>query len=317
MDAKKSNDTCAKKSNDVSNINRKSAKKLENAKPSTLAQESGIGNTPKAEPELKFIKSGNETIIKGNFSDSYIVLGKDKPSGKYSGYGGTGDTKSAAIDIVAGRLSPITEEETEEGEDIYTDNNFTLDAARIYISQRTDVDTNFNLVDGSIGNSKAKSAIALKADGIRIIAREGIKLVTKTDFANSTGLEIYENNGIELIALNDETNLQPMLLGENTVECIAELITEIDKLQNRIEYFIEEQHKYNDIISKHTHNSPFFGILTLPSPELIIDNMSLTLNKLLNVTVPYYFQKVNFGSIKTKYLGNGEKAIKSKYNKVN
>ena len=48
----------------------------------------------------------------------------------------------------------------------------------------SDIDDNFELVDGSIGNSKNKSAIAMKADGIRIIAREGIKLVTKTDNAN-------------------------------------------------------------------------------------------------------------------------------------
>jgi hypothetical protein len=306
-----------KKSNDISGLDANSSNKLKTATAKTLAGQSGIGNDPKKEPEISFFKTQNEYVIKNPNSDSYITLGKDRPAGKYSGYGGSGDTKCSSIDLVVGRISPVAVEEAENGQLIYSDNNITLDAARIYISQKTDIDENFKLTDGSIGNSKAKSAIGLKADGIRIIAREGIKLVTKTDYANAAGAEINENNGIEIIALNDTENLQPMLLGQNTVDCLTELIDEVDRLQNRVEYFIEQQQKYNDSISQHTHNSPFFGIVTLPSPNLIIDNMSLTLNKVINVTVPYYFQKINFNGIKTKYLSNGDKAIKSKYNKVN
>lgn len=306
-----------KKSCDVFGLDKNATNKLKTATPKTLAGESGIGGDPKKEPELAFLKTHSEYVIKNKNSDSYIVLGKDRPTGKYSGYGGSGDTKCSSIDIVVGRISSISAEETESQELLYTDNNFTLDAARIYISQKTDIDDNFKLTDGSIGNSKAKSAIGIKADGIRIVAREGIKLVTKTDFANAAGAEINENNGIEIIALNDTTNLQPMLLGQNTVDCLSELIGEVDSLQNRIEYFIEEQQKFNDAVSQHTHNSPFYGIATLQSPQLIVNNMALTLNKVINVTVPYYFQKINFNGIKTKYLSNGEKAIKSKYNKVN
>lgn len=306
-----------KKSNDVSGLNKNNKDKLSKASDSTLAQQCGVLNVPKAEPEFLYAKSQNEHVIKNDYSNSFIILGKDKPAGSTSGYGGKGDTKCSSIDLVVGRISQVNAEETEDGEPLYADNNYTLDAARIYISEKTDVDDNFQLVDGSIGNSKAKSAIALKADGVRIIAREGIKLITKTDFANSQGPEIFENNGINIIALNDETNLQPMLLGQNTVDCITEIIDEIDKLQNRIEYFIQEQQKFNDAVSQHTHNSPFFGTSTLPSANIILDNMTLTFNKLINVTIPYYFQKINFNGIKTKYLANGDKAIKSKYNKVN
>ena len=305
------------KSDDVSGLVKKNVDKLKKASASTLAQQSGILNTPKAEPEFIYSKAQNEYVIKNNLSNSYITLGKDRPSTKSSGYGGSGDVKCSSIDLVVGRIGQISQEATEDGEELYADNNYTLDAARIYISQKTDIDENFKLVDGSIGNSKAKSAIALKADGIRIIAREGIKLVTTTDFANSAGSEILEHNGIEIIALNDDSSLQPMLLGQNTVDCITDLIFEIDKFKNRVEYFIEEQQKYNDQIASHTHTSPFNGRPTLPSPTLIINNMSLTFNKIINVTIPYYFQKSNFLGIKNKYLTNGDKAIKSKYNKVN
>lgn len=305
------------KSDDISGLGKRNTDKLKKSSASTLAQQSGILNTPKTEPEFIYSKAQNEYVIKNNHSNSYITLGKDRPSTKSSGYGGFGDVKCSSIDLVTGRIGQVTDETTEDGETLYADNNYTLDAARIYISQKTDVDENFKLVDGSIGNSKSKSAIALKADGIRIIAREGIKLVTKTDFANSAGAEVLENNGIEIIALNDDSSLQPMLLGQNTVECFTDLIFEIDKFKNRVEYFIEEQQKYNDQIAFHTHISPFNGIPTLPSPSLIIAHMSLTFNKIINVTIPYYFQKANFGGIKNKYLSDGDKAIKSKYNKVN
>ncbi len=304
-------------SDDTSGLSKQNENKLKRASAATLAQQSGINNTVKTEPEFIYSKSQNEYVIKNDFSNSYITLGKDRPSVKGSGYGGSGDVKCSSIDLVVGRISQVKNETTEDGDVLYADNNNTLDSARIYISQKTDVDENFKLVDGSIGNSKAKSAIALKADGVRIIAREGIKLVTKTDFANSGGAEVLENNGIELIALNDDKTLQPMLLGENTVECLTELIFEINKFKNRVEYFIQEQQKYNDEIMNHTHISPFDGKFTLPSASLIISNMTLSFNKIINVTIPYYFQKANFLGIKSKYLLDGDKAIKSKYNKVN
>ena len=86
--------------------------------------------------------------------------------------------------------------------------NFGADAARIYISQLTNVDTNFGISEGKTGLLKARSAVAIKADGVRIVAREGIKLVTQTDVVNSQGglSPINDIYGIDLIAMNDELN---------------------------------------------------------------------------------------------------------------
>ena len=53
------------------------------------------------------------------------------------------------------------------------------DAARIYISQRADIDDYFDICDGFVGRSYSDSAIAMKADSIRVLARKGIKLVTQ------------------------------------------------------------------------------------------------------------------------------------------
>jgi hypothetical protein len=48
---------------------------------------------------------------------------------------------------------------TAEGEPMSADPNFKLDAARIYMSQKTDIDANFGLADGNVGNDSAKSEI--------------------------------------------------------------------------------------------------------------------------------------------------------------
>jgi hypothetical protein len=284
--------------------------------PQTRAAQSGIGNTNNYETKFNYSTANNETVLGGNNDNCYIVLGKDRISSVFSGYGGTGDSKSSKIDIVVGRISAISNLEDQA---LYIDSNFTLDAARIYISQKTDVDTNFGLVDGQVGNAKAKSAIALKADGLRFIAREGIKLVTKTDPNNSAGVEISEHSGIDLIANNDDSKLQPMVLGENVVNLLTELITEIDNLSNRLQFFIDEQQKYNNEIATHTHtyvhgNTPKNTII---STNLAIKNGFLTVKKLLDFDTGYYFQKTNLFGLIDKYLGNGESSIKSKYNRVN
>ena len=140
-----------------------------------------------------------------------------------SGYGGSGDTHCASIDMVAGRMASNAASVTGDGEAMSTDPNFKLDAARIYISQKTDIDTNFGITDGLVGNATAKSGIGLKADGVRIVAREGIKLVTKTDMKNSQGGAVDQISGIDLIAGNDDEELQPIPLGNNLEEALVKL----------------------------------------------------------------------------------------------
>ena len=171
----------------------------------------GIGNKIFNETKINYLQSETDTTFISKATNASIVLGNDKPGGRFSGHGGVGDNSCATIDIVAGRVSPITQEK-QDVNTYYSDNNFILDAARIYISQMTDIDDNFSIVDGKIGNSKNKSSIGMKADNIRIIARSGIKLVTKTDSTNSAGEEIVSNSGVDIIALNDDSNLQPMVL---------------------------------------------------------------------------------------------------------
>ena len=57
----------------------------------------------------------------------------------------------------------------------------------------------------------------------RIIGREGIKLITKTDNQNSQGGDVRSILGIDLIAGNDDSDLQPMVKGDNLKNCLMSM----------------------------------------------------------------------------------------------
>jgi hypothetical protein len=309
----------SKKSADSTGISQRATINQQSSSVETKIEESGLANGYRLEAVPNFIVAPSETVLGGKNVNAFVVIGKDRPASLLSGHGGVGDTQCATIDLVAGRVSAIPVEYEKNGEKLYVDPSFTLDAARIYISQMTDVDDNFLLVDGFIGNAKNKSAIAMKADGIRIIGREGIKLVTKPDDLLSSGEKQYSNVGVEIIANNDDTQLQPMVLGNNLVLCLREIINEVDKLQNRVAIFMDAQSKFNKEVANHTHISPFNAQPTLKSSELIVANTVLKNKKLFKVDFGYYLQKVNLSGIITAYLSahSGLASIRSKYNKVN
>ena len=66
----------------------------------------GLNNERMLEPTPKYIRAEGEKVFsQGNIS---IVLGRDRPGGRSSGYGGRGHTGASAIDMVAGRqCSPV------------------------------------------------------------------------------------------------------------------------------------------------------------------------------------------------------------------
>jgi hypothetical protein len=112
-------------------------------------------------PEFK-ARVGDHVIHGSN--NTIVVLGRDRPGASDDP---TAQTDNAGtIDMVAGRAS----------EDMDTD----ADQSRIYISRKTDVDSNFGT--GQIGSQGAGPsapgpAVALKSDEIRIVARNGMKIV--------------------------------------------------------------------------------------------------------------------------------------------
>ena len=221
------------------------------------------------------------------------------------------------IDLVVGRMASSPRSQDEEGNIISTDPDFKVDAARIYISQKTDIDENFELADGSIGNSKTKSAVGIKADGIRLVAREGIKLVTRTDKVNSQGGEVKSVSGIDLIAGNDDSDLQPLSKGDNLAEALGRIVFHIDKLNGIVDYFLMQQIQMNIALTTHTHLIPILGT-TLLAPAVVSSGLSTVKNLALTSKIDLAKHKANLKTFKKTYLSKaGKKYINSKYNKVN
>jgi hypothetical protein len=176
------------------------------------------------EPSPQYNQGKSEKVITKGMN--HIILGRDRPSDLKSGYGGQGNSHAGAIDIVTGLGGMLGRQVNSEGEKVYTNKSMFLDAARIYVSQKTDIDKNFGLQDGTIGSPNARSGIAIKADGVRIIGREGIKLVTSTDTYNSQGVNIGgEIAGIDLIAGNETKvhSLEPLVKGKKMAQALMDL----------------------------------------------------------------------------------------------
>lgn len=204
--------------------------------PEILENNTGYYNTSIPEPQPIYNQSDTEKVFLGE-NNSFIIMGRDRPRGISSGYGGIGATHAGSIDIIAGMTGVLVRNcDPKSGERVVTDKSPELDAARIYISQRCDIDSDeyFSLAPGEVGTPTARSAIAIKADGVRVIGREGIKLVTGTDTYNSFGVNLDDTTpGIDLIAGNDDRELEPLVKGTSLQVALlemSELVAEINAI---------------------------------------------------------------------------------------
>jgi alpha-D-ribose 1-methylphosphonate 5-triphosphate synthase subunit PhnG len=199
---------------------------------------SGLYGTGGSTIDINYNQSPNEKII--SKGDAHITFGTDKPSGPASGKSRSGALRSARIDLVVGRMAGGAS----PAPGSYVGNSFQADAARIYISELTDIDKNFGVTEGKSGEMKDRSGIGIKADGVRIIGREGVKIVTGrmggTGEKNSLGGKMLPAPTIELLAGNNseprrvpasiisgeqETYdpVQGVAMGDNTVRALGEL----------------------------------------------------------------------------------------------
>tara|TARA_R110002110_G_scaffold62565_3_gene174442 strand:- start:5123 stop:6037 length:915 start_codon:yes stop_codon:yes gene_type:complete len=285
----------------------------------TIPENNGVNGRAMLEPIPEYIKSPCEHVIdKGN---SWIVLGRDRPASRASGYAGQGHTQASSIDIVVGRGAPVPANLKK------LDPDFSNDAARIYISQKADIDDYFEIgpnpptpdnpwqLRKSKLYSKSVSAIGIKADAVRIIGDMGIKLVTRSSASNSKGGSIAPN-GIELVANNDDAELQPIVRGDNMVEALSALEDKIAELSSCVLNFLKDQSSFNDSLTSHTHVSPVGP--TLSSAELVPAGMNATMST-VQAQVDNFEGRVNLNiNWHNKYLNPvSSKYICSKYNKVN
>jgi len=275
----------------------------------------GIAGLPRIEPQPHYIKAENENVLK-NMNGSYIVLGRDRPKSRISGYGGRGETHCASIDIIAGRMSadgPM--EMDEQGNMVSVDPSFEKDAARIYLSQKTDIDEYFDLVPGKVGFSQTRSGIGIKADAVRIMGREGIKLVTRPEAVNSQGGTIESPSGIDLIAGNDDTDLQPLVKGESLAKALERVIFHIGKLNASVNFILLSQAKFNAALTLHTHIGGTGPVS--PSVELAIAGPNVAAGA-LESGLGLLGARTNMEMFKMNYLKPwGREYINSRYNNTN
>ena len=231
--------------------------------------DAGILNTdPKGSPRAIYKFAQNETII-ANPGGASITMGLDRPDSRGSGYGSRGfvglqnkSIGSSRIDLVVGRMASAN-----KGDGVppgtYVDNSFFADAARIYICETTDVDKNFGLVEGIVGNPKAVSTVAIKSDHTRIIGRQGIKIVTGggnnvkgfglRGETNSKGAKLPVAGGIDMIAGNiggDRFVWNPFNFPEQLLD-----LQPVTKAYNVRDYLLELSALRDDIYSYCRNNS--------------------------------------------------------------
>lgn len=263
-----------------------------------------------------------------NSQNSGITFTRDRPSHYCSGRGGRGESGASTIDIVVGyqssfdksKLPPLLHPHDEH----VVDPDFFADAARIYISQKTDVDFNFGLSPGTKGSpgiegeKRPSSAIAIKADSVRVIARENIKLITGTDVFNSQGGKVISPGGVDLIAGNEVGEQQPIPKGDNLAAALERIVTHLDQVTGIVQAFLTHQMNYNEVLADHFHLSPFWGIETEELFEPWFTGVQEGTNLQTQCQRSCSNKKADLKSMMETYLKeSGENYINSKFHSVN
>ena len=250
------------------------------------------------EPKPAYNKADCEKIIEGK-TNSRIVFGRDRSASLRS----IGFTESGMIDLVAGaggsHASAQKVSKTPDA-DVMLDPNFYMDAARVYLTQRGDIDNYFSLAKGSEVEkaSQNASAVGIKADHVRLIGRRHVKIVTGPSH-NAGGEERKASGGkietpagrIDLIAGNftepetkngfsfvgkgmsgfkEQINkLQPIPKGENLVDLLIEIL---DALGDVAGFAFDNSNKIAELsgyLSTHFHELTIGPFPVFVGPPLI------------------------------------------------
>ena len=175
------------------------------------------------------------------------------------------------------------------------------------------------LIVNKIAKNKAKDHISLSYDE-RFLRRK----------------KLTSYNGIELIACNDETDIQSIVKGENLVEALKELEARLSELSSIVFNHLKSQLQFNMKVASHTHTATTTGAgiganaggpiativtttgTTLPSVSLAPAGIQASMDGSQGM-IDNYKHRINTNIIwKTKYLNSASsKYICSKYNKVN
>ena len=315
----------------------------------------GMGGDALIECYPEFAERDGDNVITGE-NNTWIVLGRDRTPASNSN-----KSHAGAIDIVVGRYAPtpigaIPSAQPNQSPAVYADPIFNtyveesltshklangenhsgviMDAARIYISQTTDIDAAFQLNPGLSNSSPKKfesprSAIGMKADEIRIISRQGIKLVTgplsDKDRVNSQGGDIASTYGIDLMAANGITPIEgelsePLVKGTKLTIALKELSDLVSDVTGIVATLFQVQFAFN--IATAAHIPPeivLLGFPGVPSPVMIGHALPFYISETMSKVLPSMVNhKLNMGAYQLNFLTpTFEGYICSRYNSTN
>lgn len=289
----------------------------------------GIAGDPSYEEKGYYYALDNERVIDGA-NDCRIVLGRDRPSGPASGYGGLGYTRASSIDIVVGGTTNKWSKENLQVQQsgVWLNPDFLDDAARIHISQKTDIDKNFELPEARLGTGNTgNSGIGIKADNVRIMSRESIKLVSSMATTDSTGLNCA-GGGIELIAMQENPDvssetpvMQPIPKGYNLEKAFEEILTLMNEVTGILSKYVQLQSEMNNYFACHTHLETFYGNQGIPSIDVQSPLYQNNQEVLIEVQEKIKnFKLININNFKKNYINSSSNSptyINSKYHYLN
>jgi len=260
-----------------------------------------------------------------NDNNSHIILGRDRVSTKDTGYGGACRTQAASIHLIAGMKGYMVgfwdgrDRPGESPNNKKTNPDPQLDAAFLYLSQKTDVDDNYSLAHGTSGFSRTKSAGIMKADAVRLVGRENIKLITGCCFhgeKNSADGDIVSITGVDIIAGNKDSLLEPMVKGDLLVDGLRELVDILYDVVSQIHQLDVLFMLFCRISSMHTHS--YVAGFTAPDPMLMLANTIIEGLNTKAVITPNTLTISNLSTWEINYTRPfGGKYINSRWNYVN
>ena len=317
----------------------KSENPEEDARNRKFGKNQGIANKSLHEPQPTYEKAGSEKIEKGR-NNTYIIQGRDRPGVLQSGYGGKGATQSGRIDLIAGLASSYRHLDRTYGppnKQTVVNPNFAIDAARVYISQRADIDEYMGLAPVTGQPEGNRSAIGLKADQIRIHSRQDIKIVTGRGRFEGLG---GDGEGLSTGGINDVTGkisfiagnftedeeylsfnileahkglksrkrkLQPVPKGDNLVMCLHDIVELISQLSQFVGLNTALIRNLNNNFMSHAHPlaPPMTGPVNSSLPFAVTAAIN---NESTNATRKHFSN--GLGMIKNTYLSLNDNPAK-------
>ena len=239
-------------------------------------------------------KTSNEGLHAG----SRIVLTRDNHGHRATGLGGAGATKCEAIDIVAGSLSCAKEIKTGETQ---SRANFAEDGARIYLTERGDVNAYFATAKsnspGVSQSSKMKSGIGIKSDHTLVIGRERVRILAGVSMYDGgerlvTGIQPAKPI-IEIGGTSSEVH-HPAVLGNNLVKYLKEMNKTISTLNEKVASLELDLLDYKFSMATHQHQGAGIGaIVTFPDPVSAVPEFLLSVAPVINKTTKTIIDEYN------------------------